>query len=56
MAENGNCYYIVDVIIYLDSYGSLDQIIELTNGEWLNTKGEISEYLEAIVRHLNNIY
>lgn len=54
--DNGNCYYIADVIILFNTDGSLDHIIELANREWLDTKGDINECFEAIVRHLNKIY
>ncbi|RIU92055.1 DUF4365 domain-containing protein [Oceanobacillus picturae] len=54
--DNGNCYYIADVIIYFKHDGSLEYIIELTNRAWLNVEGDIYENIEAIVRHLNEIY
>lgn len=54
--DHGNCYYIADVIILFNPDGSLDHIIQLTNNLWLDTKGDINDSFEPIVRHLNKIY
>ncbi|HGO9425631.1 TPA: DUF4365 domain-containing protein [Bacillus cereus] len=54
--ESGKCFYIGNVMIQLEADGTLDHLIELADGSWLDTEGDIYERFEEIVTYLNQRY
>ncbi|PEF89796.1 DUF4365 domain-containing protein [Bacillus cereus] len=57
--ESGQCYYIATVVIHFKSEDALEHeehLIELANGHMLDTRGNIYNSFESIVKHLYKIY
>jgi hypothetical protein len=55
--ESGRCLFIGNIIVQFGSEeGSVDHLVELANRTWLNTKGDIMETFDDIVKYLNRHY
>lgn len=54
--ESGKCFYIGNVMIELEGDGKFNHLIELADGSWLDTQGDIYERFEEIIIYLNKKY